>query len=75
MRDYHVFSFHSANDVGRDEGVALSLENVPWASKQMWAPDVAQDDDGFHLFFPAKDAAGIFRIGHAQAAFCVNQWL
>ena len=68
MRDYHVFSFHSANDAGRDEGVALSLENVPWASKQMWAPDVAQDDDGFHLFFPAKDAAGIFRIGHAQAA-------
>ena len=68
MRDYRAFSFAHPKSRGRDEGVLLSLEEVPWASKQLWAPDVTRDAHGvYHLFFPAKDGEGIFRIGHAQA--------
>ena len=68
MRDYRAFSFAHPKSRGRDEGVLLSLEDVPWASKQLWAPDVTRDAHGvFHLFFPAKDSEGLFRIGHAQA--------
>lgn len=69
MRDYRAFSFPDTSSLPRDEGVILSLENVPWASKMMWAPDVARDANGtYHLFFPAKDALGVFRIGHAVAS-------
>ena len=70
MRDYRAFSFADAETVGRDEGVILSLEDVPWASKQMWAPDVTRDGRGvYHLFFPAKDTEDRFHIGHAQADY------
>lgn len=67
MTDYRIFSFPDASRPARDEGVALSLENVPWARRQMWAPDVISDANGYHLFFPAKDAKDVFRIGHARA--------
>lgn len=50
-----------------DHGVVLRLEDVPWASKQLWAPDAARNprDGRYHLFFPARDGDGIFRIGVA----------
>ena len=68
MRDYRAFSFANASASGRDEGVILSLQDVPWASQQLWAPDVTRDGSGvYHLFFPAKDTEERFRIGHAQA--------
>lgn len=67
MSDYRMFSFGGTDQPASDEGVALSLENVPWAHRQMWAPDVMADASGYHLFFPAKDAKGVFRIGHAHA--------
>ena len=67
MTDYRSFSFLDASSSARDEGVALSLEDVPWARRQMWAPDVVSDANGYHLFFPAKDAKDVFRIGHARA--------
>ena len=69
MRDYRAFSFADPTSKGRDEGVILSLEDVPWASQQLWAPDVTRDAHGvYHLFFPAKDSEERFRIGHAQAS-------
>jgi hypothetical protein len=48
-----------------DHGVALHVNDVPWAQKQMWAPDAAEKDGKYYLFFPAKDHDGIFRIGVA----------
>jgi transcriptional regulator with XRE-family HTH domain len=48
-----------------DHGVALALEDVPWASKQLWAPDAAAKDGRYYLYFPARDKDGIFRIGVA----------
>ncbi|MEZ0242242.1 MAG: glycoside hydrolase family 43 protein [Sphingomonas sp.] len=43
----------------------LDIEDVPWASRQMWAPDAAYKDGIYYLYFPAKDRAGAFRIGVA----------
>jgi hypothetical protein len=65
MEDYHVISMDSPNSEAKDNGIALHVNDVPWAEKQMWAPDAAEKDGKYFLFFPAKDYSGIFRIGVA----------
>ncbi len=65
MTDYHVFSLDAIEGRVTDHGVALALEQIPWASKQLWAPDAAVKDGSYYLYFPARDHAGIFRIGVA----------
>lgn len=69
MADYHVFSLDSLDPASEvtDHGTVLTLADVPWASKQLWAPDAARNPatGKFHLFFPARDKDGIFRIGVA----------
>lgn len=65
MQDYHVFSMESPESEVVDHGVALSVTDVPWAQKQMWAPDANEKDGKYYLYFPAKDYEGIFRIGVA----------
>ncbi|MFA0964969.1 glycoside hydrolase family 43 protein [Roseivirga sp. BDSF3-8] len=67
MKDYHVFSMDSVGGEITDHGVALSVEDVPWAERQMWAPDAAEKDGTYYLYFPAKDKEGIFHIGVASA--------
>lgn len=67
MEDYHVISMDSPEGQATDEGVALHIKNVPWAEKQMWAPDAAFKNGIYYLFFPAKDHQGIFRIGVATS--------
>ena len=42
MRDYHVFSMDAVGGKVTDHGVALDIRNVPWAGRQMWAPDAAE---------------------------------
>ena len=44
-----------------------ACDQVPWASKQMWAPDAAKKNDTYYLYFPAKDKQGAFRIGVATS--------
>jgi len=41
MEDYHVFSMESVNSEVIDHGVALHVNDVPWAERQLWAPDAA----------------------------------
>jgi beta-xylosidase len=65
MKDYHVFSMSSVPGSVIDHGVALALGDIPWASKQLWAPDAAQKNGKYYLYFPAKDKEGVFRIGVA----------
>ncbi|MBC9797400.1 glycoside hydrolase family 43 protein [Sinomicrobium weinanense] len=65
MRDYHVLSMDSVGGEITDHGIALSVDNVPWAERQLWAPDAACKDGICYLYFPAKDKEGIFRIGVA----------
>jgi hypothetical protein len=68
MVDYHVLSLDAIDGAVTDHGVALTLEDVPWASKQLWAPDAAEKDGRYFLYFPARDREGIFRIGVAEGA-------
>lgn len=65
MEDYHVISMDSIDSEAIDNGLALHVDDVPWAEKQMWAPDAAHKDGKYYLFFPAKAHGGIFRIGVA----------
>jgi hypothetical protein len=66
MNDYHVFSMEEVGGPVTDHGVALKQDDVPWVSKQLWAPDAATKNGKFYLFFPARDNEGIFRIGVAE---------
>ncbi|WP_045858933.1 glycoside hydrolase family 43 protein [Teredinibacter purpureus] len=65
MEDYHVISMDSPESEAVDNGVALHVKDVPWAERQMWAPDAAHKAGKYYLYFPAKKADGIFQIGAA----------
>ncbi len=65
MDDYHVLSMDEVGGEVTDHGPALKLEDIPWASKQLWAPDAATKNGKYYLYFPARDQNGIFRIGVA----------
>ena len=67
MEDYHVISMDRFDGEAVDNGVALHVKDVPWADKQMWAPDAAEKDGTYYLYFPAKGYDGIFRIGVATS--------
>jgi hypothetical protein len=79
MKDYYVLTQTDYKKQAKVLAKILDLEDVPWASKQLWAPDVVEKDDKYYLFFPAKDystanyegAAGLFRIGVATSK---NPW-
>ena len=67
MRDYHVFSMDDINGKVTDHGVALDLKDVPWAGRQMWAPDAAYKNGTYYLYFPVKDKEDVFRMGVATS--------
>lgn len=67
MKDYHVLSFDRGNcSKIVDHGEVLNVKNVPWASKQMWAPDAAFKNGTYFLYFPARDKHDVFRLGVAR---------
>lgn len=68
MKDYHILSMSNIKGPVKDNGIALSLENIPWAKRQLWAPDAAYKNGKYYLYFPAKDPNDIFRIGVATSA-------
>ncbi|CAG8926398.1 unnamed protein product [Penicillium salamii] len=65
MADYHVLSMETPGGPVTDHGIALRDSDIPWVSKQLWAPDAATKNGKFYLFFPARDKENIFRIGVA----------
>ena len=67
MEDYHVLSMDNLDEATEcvDNGEALHMKDIPWVSKQMWAPDVAKKGDKYYLYYPARDQEGIFRLGVA----------
>lgn len=67
MEDYHILSMDDVDAPCVDHGEALHMNNVPWVSGQMWAPDAAYKNGTYYLFFPARDQEGIFRIGVATS--------
>ncbi|WP_343674915.1 glycoside hydrolase family 43 protein [Chitinophaga sp.] len=68
MKDYHVLSLDHVGGKVTDHGVALNIKDVPWAKKQLWAPDAAYANHTYYLYFPAKDSSGIFYIGVATSS-------
>lgn len=75
MEDYHVISMDSIDSEAIDNGCALHVNDVPWADKQMWAPDANEKDGKYYLFFPAKAHDGIFRIGVAVSESPVGPFI
>ena len=75
MEDYHVFSMDNIDSEVVDHGIALHVDQVPWAEKQMWAPDANEKEGTFYLFFPAKDYDGIFRIGVATSSSPIGPFI
>ena len=67
MEDYRVLSMDKIGGKVTVHPVALHVKDVPWATKQMWAPDAARKGDTYFLYFPAKDQQGAFRIGVATS--------
>jgi hypothetical protein len=67
MKDYHVYSMESAEGPVTDHGVVLDIKDVAWAGRQMWAPDAAEKDGTYYLYFPVKDKQDIFRMGVATS--------
>jgi len=67
MRDFHIFSMDSINGKVTDHGVALSIKDIPWAGRQLWAPDAAYKNGTYYLYFPVKDKEDIFKIGVATS--------
>jgi hypothetical protein len=66
MEDYHVLCMDSPGQgSATDCGLALHVSEVPWAQRQLWAPDAACKDGRYYLYFPAKAHDGLFRIGVA----------
>jgi len=66
MEDYHVLRMDGPESPALDCGLALHVKDVPWAERQMWAPDAACKNGKYYLYFPAKRADGIFQIGVAS---------
>src|SRR5271154_6166898 len=67
MHDYRVLKMDGIGAPVKIGPVALDVKKVPWASKQMWAPDAAYRNGVYYLYFPARDKQGEFRIGVATS--------
>lgn len=67
MRDYHILSMDSIGGNVTDHGVALDIKDIPWAGRQLWAPDAAFKDGTYYLYFPVKDKKDVFHIGVATS--------
>jgi len=68
MTDFVVLSMDRPGGPVTVHSNILDIKDVPWAARQMWAPDAAYKDGTYYLYFPAKDRAGAFRIGVATSA-------
>jgi len=67
MKDYHVLSMDKIGGPVKDNGVALDIKNIPWAGRQLWAPDAAFANGQYYLYFPLKDKQDVFAIGVATS--------
>ncbi|MGI4834609.1 MAG: glycoside hydrolase family 43 protein [Janthinobacterium lividum] len=67
MRDYHILSLDSVGGQVTDYGVALDIKDIPWAGRQLWAPDAAFKNGTYYLYFPVKDKQDVFRLGVATS--------
>ncbi|MES3151521.1 glycoside hydrolase family 43 protein [Sphingomonas faeni] len=67
MHDYRVLSMDRPGGPVTIHPVAIDVAQIPWASKQTWAPDAAYKNGIYYLYMPARDKQGVFRIGVATS--------
>lgn len=67
MKDYHILSMDKIGGKVTDHGVALDIKDIPWAGRQLWAPDAAFKNGTYYLYFPVKDKNDVFRMGVATS--------
>lgn len=68
IQEYRTFAASSKDKGVTAYGTALNINQVPWARKMMWAPEVAQAKSGkIVLFVPAMNKEGMFKVGVAIA--------
>ncbi len=68
MRDYHCLSLADPqHDECRDEGLILSVDDIPWAGRQLWDNDVVEKDGKYYLIYSMKDKNDTFHLGVAIA--------
>src|ERR1044072_5467137 len=67
MMDYHILSMDAVGSKVTDHGVALHIKDIPWAGRQLWAPDAAFANNTYYLYFPVKDKQDVFCIGVATS--------
>jgi hypothetical protein len=75
MEDYHVLSIDDFTSECVDNGQVLHLKDIPWAKKQLWAPDAAYKNNTYYLYFPAKDMEDVFRIGVATSTSPIGPFI
>lgn len=46
-----------------DHGLALYVDDVPWADRQIWATDANRKGDSYYFYFPAKNENGVLITG------------
>ncbi|MFC3581508.1 glycoside hydrolase family 43 protein [Sphingomonas hylomeconis] len=67
MHDYRVLSMARPGGPVTVHPLAIDVKDIPWASKQTWAPDAAYKNGVYYLYMPARDKDGVFRIGVATS--------
>jgi hypothetical protein len=63
MKDVRVLSMENVGGEVKDNGEAINIKDIPWAGRQLWAPDAAKKNGKYYLYYPVKDKQDIFRIG------------
>ena len=68
MKDYHCLSLEDPeNGTCTDEGMILSIEDIPWAGRQLWDNDIVEKNGTYYLVFCMKDRNDIFHLGVATS--------
>ena len=63
MEDYHILSMDSLDSDCVDNGMAIHEKDIPWVSRQLWAPDAIKLNGKYYLVFPAKDKDDTYKEG------------
>ena len=68
MKDYHFFSTPDMK-TWTDHGVGLSLDNITWADRMLWAPDACEYNGKYYLYAPAAFKIGVFVSDKPQGPY------
>jgi hypothetical protein len=67
MRNHWLYTLTDMKETAQELGPILDIREVPWASRQLGAPDIAFHKGTYYLYFSLKDKNDIYRIGVATS--------